>query len=360
MEPQPPAGRVVMHDVARLAGVSHQTVSRVLNGHPHVREATRQRVLAAVRQLNYWPNALARGLASKRSRSIGVLSFDAALYGPSSTLLGVQRAAQEQRYAVSVVSLSEQDSPAVVRRAAGLLAEQAVDGVIVIAPSNAAARAVRDLPPGMPTLALEASFGKDMPVVVVDQFAGARLATEHLLALGHQTVWHVTGPRDWPEALLRVEGWRAALSAAGVAAPPPIHGDWSARSGYQAGQRLAATSGPTAVFAANDQMALGVLHALHEAGINVPEQVSVVGFDDMPEAEFFLPALTTIRQDFDEVGRCGMRAMIEMLDGTGPVAPETRVAPSLIIRASTAAPQRQGARSVGSSRDLGGLSSGSH
>ena len=336
---EPAADRVVMHDVARLAGVSHQTVSRVLNGHPHVRDATRERVLAAVRQLNYRPNALARGLASRRSRSIGVLSFDAALYGPSSTLLGIQRAAQEQRYGVSVVTLSEQDSPAVVRRAAGMLAEQAVDGVIVIAPSNAAARAVRDLPPGLPMVALEASFGKEMPVVVIDQFDGARMATEHLLALGHETVWHVTGPRDWPEALLRIEGWRAALSAAGVPTPPPVHGDWSARSGYEAGRRLAATRGVTAVFAANDQMALGVLHALHEAGIEVPEQVSAVGFDDMPEAEFFLPALTTVRQDFDEVGRCGLRTMIEMLDGAGPVAPETRVAPTLVVRASTAPPQ---------------------
>jgi DNA-binding LacI/PurR family transcriptional regulator len=338
MERKPAANRAVMHDVARRAGVSHQTVSRVLNGHPHVREATRLRVMQAVRELNYWPNALARGLVSKRSRSIGVLSFDAALYGPSSTLLGIQRAAQEERYAVSVVTLSEQDAPEVVRRAAGLLAEQSVDGVIVIAPSNAAANAVRDLPPGMPMVALEASFGTDMPVVVVDQLAGARLATEHLLRLGHRTVWHVTGPPDWPEAVQRMEGWRSALAAAGVQPPPVVPGDWSARSGYQAGRQLAATPGVSAVFAANDQMALGVLRALHEAGRRVPDQVSVVGFDDMPEAEYFLPALTTVRQDFDEVGRYGLRTMIGMLDGRGPVAAETRVAPSLVVRASTAPP----------------------
>ncbi|MBO0867438.1 MAG: LacI family DNA-binding transcriptional regulator [Micromonosporaceae bacterium] len=326
-----------MHDVARLAGVSHQTVSRVLNGHPHVRETTRERVMQAVRQLNYRPNALARGLVSKRSRSIGVLSFDASLYGPSSALLGIQRAAQEQRYAVTVVTLSQQD-PGGVQRAAGMLAEQSVDGVIVIAPSNAAAHAIQDLPPGLPTVALEASFSKDMPVVVVDQFAGARLATEHLLRLGHQTVWHVAGPADWPEAVLRIEGWRAALSAGRLAGPPLLAGDWSARSGYQAGRQIAATPGITAVFVANDQMALGVLHALHEAGIKVPEQVSVVGFDDMPEAEFFHPALTTVRQDFDEVGRSGLRTMIEMLDGSAPVAAEARVAPSLIVRASTGSP----------------------
>jgi LacI family transcriptional regulator len=327
-----------MHDVARLAGVSHQTVSRVINGHPHVREATRARVRQAMRQLDYRPNALARGLATRRSRTIGVLSFDADLYGPSSTLLGIQRAAREEQYAISVVALSEQDTTGSVRRAVDMLAEQSVDGAIVIAPSNAAAHAVRDLPRGMPVVALEASFGKDMPVVVVDQFAGAELATRHLLELGHRTVWHVAGPADWPEAVLRIDGWRAALAAAGVPAPPIVSGDWSARSGYAAGRRLVATPDLTAVFVANDQMALGVLHALHEAGIGVPERVSVVGFDDMPEAEFFLPALTTVRQDFDEVGRCGLRTMVEMIDGSETFAAETRVAPSLVLRASSGPP----------------------
>jgi LacI family transcriptional regulator len=338
MKREPKPARAVMHDVARLAGVSHQTVSRVINGHPHVREATRARVLQAMRQLDYRPNALARGLATRRSRTIGVLSFDADLYGPSSTLLGIQRAAREEQYAISVVALSEQDTTGSVRRAVDMLAEQSVDGAIVIAPSNAAAHAVRDLPRGMPVVALEASFGKDMPVVVVDQFAGAELATRHLLELGHRTVWHVAGPADWPEAVLRIDGWRAALAAAGVPAPPIVSGDWSARSGYAAGRRLVATPDLTAVFVANDQMALGVLHALHEAGIGVPERVSVVGFDDMPEAEFFLPALTTVRQDFDEVGRCGLRTMVEMIDGSETFAAETRVAPSLVLRASSGPP----------------------
>jgi LacI family transcriptional regulator len=295
-------------------------------------------VLQAMRQLDYRPNALARGLATRRSRTIGVLSFDADLYGPSSTLLGIQRAAREEQYAISVVALSEQDTTGSVRRAVDMLAEQSVDGAIVIAPSNAAAHAVRDLPRGMPVVALEASFGKDMPVVVVDQFAGAELATRHLLELGHRTVWHVAGPADWPEAVLRIDGWRAALAAAGVPAPPIVSGDWSARSGYAAGRRLVATPDLTAVFVANDQMALGVLHALHEAGIGVPERVSVVGFDDMPEAEFFLPALTTVRQDFDEVGRCGLRTMVEMIDGSETFAAETRVAPSLVLRASSGPP----------------------
>jgi DNA-binding LacI/PurR family transcriptional regulator len=334
---EPAPGRAVMHDVARLAGVSHQTVSRVINGHPNVREATRMRVLRAMQQLDYRPNALARGLATRRSRTIGVLGFDAELYGPSSTLLGIQRAAQEQEYAVTVVTLSEKDTTGSVGRVVGMLAEQSVEGVIVIAPSNAAAHAVRDLPRGLPVLALEASFGRDMRVVVVDQYAGARLATRHLLDLGHRSVWHIAGPSDWPEAVQRIEGWRAALDDAGAPAPPTLTGDWSARSGYEAGRRLAAVPGVTAVFVANDQMALGVLHALNEAGIAVPAQVSVVGFDDMPEAEYFVPALTTVRQDFNEVGRCGLRTMLEMIEMTdgSDVASETRVTPTLVARASS-------------------------
>lgn len=330
-------GRAVMHDVARLAGVSHQTVSRVINGHPNVRAATRDRVLRAMQQLDYRPNALARGLATRRSRAIGVLGFDAELYGPSSTLLGIQRAAQEQDYAINVVTVAERDTTGSVERAVGMLAKQSVEGVIVIAPSHAAALAVRDLPRGLPVLALEASFGRDMPVVVIDQFTGARLATEHLLELGHRTVWHVTGPSDWPEAVQRIEGWRAALGGAGTPVPPTLAGDWSARSGYEAGRQLAATPGVTAVFVANDQMALGVLHAMNQSGIPVPAQVSVVGFDDMPEAEFFLPALTTIRQDFNEVGRCGLKTMVEMIDGV-EIAAETRVSPHLVVRGSTARP----------------------
>lgn len=337
MAREPATSRVVMHDVARLAGVSHQTVSRVLNNHPNVSGPTRARVLEAVRQLNYRPNALARGLATRRSRSIGVLSFDASLYGPASTLLGIQRAAQEERYAVSVATLAERDVDGPVQRAVSMLAEQSVEGVIVIAPSHAAGHAVRDLPRGMPVVALEASFRRDMPVVAVDQFAGAQLATEHLLTLGHETVWHVAGPPDWPEALQRIEGWRASLAAAGARTPPVMTGDWSPHSGYEAGRKLATIPGMTAVFAGNDQMALGILRALHEAGIAVPEQVSVVGFDGLPEAEYFLPALTTVRQDFDEVGRRGLRALLAMLDGEPP-APETIVAPHLVVRASTAAP----------------------
>ncbi|HEX5493332.1 MAG TPA: LacI family DNA-binding transcriptional regulator [Mycobacteriales bacterium] len=330
--------RAVMHDVARLAGVSHQTVSRVLNGHPNVRPATRDRVLEAIRQLNYRPNALARGLVTRRSRTIGAISFDTRLFGPASTLLAIERAARAAGYSVTISSLADLDAGS-VRLAVGAMADQSVDGAIVIAPRESAARALLDLHPGLPVVAVEAGYGGEIPVVSVDQFGGARLATGHLLSLGHRTVWHVAGPDDWLEARERVEGWRAALAEASVAAPPLLRGDWSPESGYAAGLKLAGDTDVTAVFAANDQMALGVLHALHERGVGVPGDVSVVGFDNIPESAFLIPSLTTVHQDFDEVGRRGLRLLVDIMDGepTAPRCPD-RVPATLVSRRSSAPP----------------------
>jgi DNA-binding LacI/PurR family transcriptional regulator len=331
----PQSRAVVMADVARLAGVSQQTVSRVLNDSPHVRPDTRQRVLEAIRKLEYRPNRLARALVTGRSRTLGVLSFDTTLYGPASTLFAIERAAHDAGYFVSIASLRSLDAES-VRSAVERLREQGVDGVLVIAPQESAARGLLQIPSDIPVVATEAGPPDAVPLVAVDQVAGARLATEHLLALGHRTVWHVAGPADWLEAQDRVRGWREALAAAGMVAPPPLPGDWSARSGYAVGQLL----GPaTAVFAGNDQMALGVLRALHELGRRIPEDISVVGFDDIPEAAYFTPPLTTVRQRFDEIGRRALRLLLELLEGGSRRAGET-VAPELVVRASSAAVSR--------------------
>jgi DNA-binding LacI/PurR family transcriptional regulator len=328
--PQPRA--VVMADVARLAGVSQQTVSRVLNDSPHVRPATRERVLDAIGKLGYRPNRLARALVTGRSRTLGVLSFDTTLYGPASTLFAIERAAHEAGYFVSIASLRAPDAGS-LRRGVDRLLEQGVEGVLVIAPQEAAARGLLELPPDVPVVATEAAPPGAVPLVAVDQRDGARLATEHLLELGHETVWHVAGPDGWLEAADRVLGWRGALEAAGAPVPPPLTGDWSARSGYAAGRGLAEA---TAVFAANDQMALGVLRALHELGRRVPEEISVVGFDDIPEAAYFSPPLTTVRQRFDEIGRRALRLLLARIeDGAGRTGETVR--PELVIRASTAA-----------------------
>ncbi|WP_212844047.1 LacI family DNA-binding transcriptional regulator [Catellatospora sp. IY07-71] len=338
-----PARAAVIKDVARLAGVSHQTVSRVLNNHDSVRQETRERVLRAVEQLHFRPNALARGLARRRSDVIGVVGFDTLLYGPAATLLGVERAARRVGYGISIVAVERLDRDGLAE-AVDQLAAQSVAGLVILAPVTRAVAAVRDLPVGVPVVVVESDQVDGLPSVSVDQRAGAGLAVEHLLALGHETVWHLSGQRDWIEARSRIDGWRHSLAAAGRIVPPVISGDWSAQSGYAAGCALAARRDVTAVFCANDQQALGMLRAFREHGVRVPEDVSVVGFDDIPEAAYLSPPLTTVRQDFDEVGRRCLGQLLELLEPGERRAGGSRpaVAPTLVVRASTGpAPARR-------------------
>jgi DNA-binding LacI/PurR family transcriptional regulator len=326
----------VMADVARLAGVSHQTVSRVINDSAHVRPETRRRVLAAMRTLDYRPNPAARALVTGRSRTLGVVSFDTTLYGPASTLFAIEQAAHAAGYFITIVSLLAMDRASVLG-AVDRLRVQGVDGILVITPQEGAAEAVANLPAAVPVVAVEAGPPGSVPVVAVDQFAGAVSATQLLLDLGHRTVWHVAGPRDFLEAQQRVDGWRAALDAAGAQAPPVLTGDWSPRSGYEVGRRLAEDSEVTAVFVANDQMALGVLRAMHERGRSIPREISVVGFDDIPEAQYFMPPLTTVRQDFGEMGRSSLRLLLDLMRSDQPPSRLT-IAPELVVRRSTAPP----------------------
>src|SRR5690242_2388569 len=335
-EETPRKRRPVMSDVARLAGVSHQTVSRVINDSRHVRAETRERVEIAMRQLNYRPNSVARALVTGRSKTLGVVSFDTTLYGPASTLYGIERAAHEAGYFITIASLEALDRPSVLD-AIERLRVQGVDGILVIAPQEGGARALMQAPAGVPLVALEAGPRDVVPLASVDQVAGAQLATEHLLGLGHATVWHIAGPAGWPEAEDRVRGWRGALEAAGAAVPPPLPGDWSARAGYELTQGLLGEPEVTALFVANDQMALGALRALHEAGRRVPRDVSVVGFDDIPEAPYLLPPLTTVRQDFAELGRHSLALLVEQISTGARRGEQLRFAPSLIVRGSTTA-----------------------
>jgi DNA-binding LacI/PurR family transcriptional regulator len=324
----------VMADVARLAGVSHQTVSRVLNDSAHVRTETRERVLAAMRELDYRPNSVARALVTGRSHTLGVVSLATTLYGPASTLLGIEQAAHAAGYFITIVSLKALDRGSVAT-AVDRLREQGVDGILVISPLQSAAEALVDLPAAVPLVAVEAGPAESVPVVAVDQFAGAARATGLLLELGHRTVWHIAGPPDWLEAQQRIAGWRRTLEAAGAEAPAPLIGDWSPRAGYQLGRRLAADPEVRAVFVANDQMALGFLRALHERGRKIPGDVCVIGFDDIPEAQYFTPPLTTVRQDFSEMGAASLRLLLAIMEGTERSPSRLTVTPELIVRAST-------------------------
>jgi DNA-binding LacI/PurR family transcriptional regulator len=328
-----------MGDVARLAGVSHQTVSRVINDSEHVAPRTRERVLEAMETLGYRPSSIARALVTGRTNTIGVVSFDTTLHGPASTMFGIERAAHRAGYFTTTVSLQSLDRPS-IDAAVTRLSGQGVDGILVIAAESPAVNALPNLPSRVPVVAVEAGPRKGVSVVAIDQRAGASVATRHLLDLGHATVFHIAGPPDWQEASLRMTGWRRTLRATGADVPDPLTGDWSACSGYELARELVRSDDVTAIFVANDQMALGALRALHEGGRRVPEDVSIVGFDDIPESAFFTPPLTTVRQDFLEMGERGFALLRRAIESRRPDEQRELIKAELVVRESTAAPAR--------------------
>jgi DNA-binding LacI/PurR family transcriptional regulator len=331
-----------MTDVARLAGVSHQTVSRVLNDHPSVREQTRLRVRAAISQLGYRPNMAARALVTGRSQVIGVVVQNTTLYGPTSLLTAFEQAAAEAGFAVSIGIVSRLDH-ASVSAAVERHLDQRVAGLMMIAPVASAGEALDAMPADVPLVTIDGDVQRSTASVMVNQVAGGRAATEHLLAAGHGTVWHVSGPPDWFDSAGRAEGWRAALTAAGAEVPPVIPADWSAAAGYRAGLLLGRMPRVTAVFAANDHLALGIIRALHEIGRRVPEDVSLVGFDDVPEAAYFIPPLTTVRPAFDTVAHAALDLLLRQIGAGAPTTERTTVEPTLISRDSVAPRRRAGA-----------------
>ena len=329
-------------DVASEAGVSHQTVSRVVNGDPRVRPATRQRVDAAIAKLHYRPSAAARALASRKTRALGLLSTGGPLFGPSSIMQGFDGAAREAGYQVSIATIARADDDAMriqMRQAVDALLGQNVEAIVLIAPDSAAIDAIRAMTVSVPLVAADTGRYDGVVSVSLDQFSGAVLATEHLASLGHRSIVHVAGPSDWTDALERERGWRSACDRLGLDAPEPLRGDWSPESGYRLGQGLAdraARGDVTAVFCANDQMALGLLHAFSERRIPVPGQVSIIGFDDVPESRHFIPPLTTVRQDFTALGRQIMATVESLVGAAEAVEPPLAPVPELIVRASTA------------------------
>jgi DNA-binding LacI/PurR family transcriptional regulator len=328
-----------MHDVARVAHVSHQTVSRVLNDHPHVRPDTKERVQRAIAELGYRRNAAARSLVTRRSGVIGVLTPRTELYGPTSSMIAVEVAAREAGYFVSLASVAD-TSAAALGAAVEHFKDQAAEAVVLIAPEREWLAAARIVAIDMPVVTMCADFRAARPslaTVALDNRAGARLVMQHLLRLGHRDIAFVAGPRTSPEAAARQRAWRDELQRAGLRADRSTQGDWSSASGYAAGLQFVAEGVPTAVFAANDQMALGVLSALAVAGLEVPGGVSVAGFDDVPDAAYFTPALTTVRQDFAALATRCVTVLEQILAGGS--ATSVRIRPELVVRSSTAPPR---------------------
>lgn len=337
----PPQGQqkaASIRDVAQAAGVSYQTVSRVINNHPNVREETRKRVDAAIQTLGFRRNATAFALASGVTRSVTVITSNTVLYGYAATLQGLEEASRAAGYALGVRVVTPEDD---LDRTIAAAADTG-GGLVVIGYDRLGAAALDRVPAHVPCAALVEAPPRGRtpgrPAVWADDREAARTATEHLLALGHENVHYVAIPASTGTrrtAAPRAEGWRQALRAAGVTPPAPSGNGWDAQAGYEAGKKLAKNPDVTAILCGNDDLALGVLRALHHAGRRVPEDVSVIGFDDAPHSAFVTPSLTTVRMDFHGLGRAAFGLLRVQLDTDQQAPAPVPAEPTLILRESS-------------------------
>lgn len=333
-------GRPTLTDVARLAGVSRQTASRVARGGGLVHEETARRVRQVIDDLGYRPNVVARALSVGITQQIGVVTHSTFDYGPAAILNGIETAAGALGYRV-IVSHVHAVGAGELQEAVDGLVRTGCDGIIVMAPWASATQTLAGLSSSVPLITTSQVPGYDGPAVHPDTAAAAEEATTYLLDLGHETVHHVSGPPGWNPSALRIQGWRRALIRAGRPRPPVLAGDWSSTSGAVAGAELARDESVTAIFAANDMMALGVLHSLAQAGRRVPEDVSVMGFDGSPGSEHFQPPLTTMQGQPEEHGRAAVHLILARLGRRPPGWAATMRVPivlrtDLVIRQSTA------------------------
>ncbi len=325
-------------DVAALAGVSVPTVSRVLTGSARVSPGKREAVEGAIASLNYRPSAAARALVSRRSQVVAILTGDTSRYGYAETIRGIEEAARSTGYTVmiAVVESAREDD---VRQAVQATLSHSLAGIVVLKFDAAGVAALDALPADIPTVALSGVRDVARAQALLDETRAADELTTHLLSLGHRTVHHVRVPPSRREDG-RTTGWRRALRRAGAEIPSPLDATWDPASGVVLGERLADTTGVTAVFCGNDEIAMGVMRGLSNAGRRVPDDVSVAGFDDHPLSSLWSPALTTARQNFAELGRRGMMLLTDEI--TGVVSRRLwSERPALIIRESTGVAPRE-------------------
>ena len=323
-----------INDVAQVAGVSFGTVSRVLNDAPDVSAATRKRVLQVIKDIGYRRNRAATALVTSRSMSIGILSDGSPRFGPVGTLMALENVARKKGYATTVISVEKPDEES-VQAALDTLDDTGVGGIIVIAPLVEMAAAVWNASFRVPVemIAAGASSTPNVFTYSENQELGARLATQHLIDLGHTDIAHIAGSMDWFDGRVRKRGWEAALRDAGLPQGLCIEGDWSPRWAYETGLKLVREDRvPQAIFAASDHTALGLIRAFAENGVRVPEDVSIVGFDDIEGSDFFLPPLTTVRQDFAALATMSMEVLTGAMEGRE--VDRTPIAPTLVVRNS--------------------------
>jgi DNA-binding LacI/PurR family transcriptional regulator len=340
----PPSRSVTLDDVAARCGVSYQTVSRVVNGSQLVTEKTRARVLEAIAELDYRPNLVARRLATRHSSVIGMVGTNITYYGPAQVMVSIEETAKRHGYNLMFAGI---ERPSKTQLAAAIedLCEHQIDGLVLGVRVAGRVEFVRKLCRGVPFVTLDGGTGTDVPTVIVDQSLGAKLATQHLLDLGHRQIACIAGPRGWSASNERRKAWAQTVRHAGLEPGPLVEGDWSAESGYAATRHLLdSTFGSfTAIVAGNDHMALGALGALHARDIQVPKEISVVGYDDLPESRFFEPPLTTIHHDFAQQGERCVEILLRMINREPVEQPLQLLRPELVVRESTAALVMQGA-----------------
>jgi DNA-binding LacI/PurR family transcriptional regulator len=330
-----------LNDVAARCGVSYQTVSRVVNGSPLVAEKTRVKVLKAIADLNYRPNLAARRLATRRSSLIGMIGSHMTYYGPAQVMVSIEETAKRQGYNL-IFSGVENPDEAELLAAIDDLCEQQVDGLVIGVRFEDWIAAVREHCRGVPFVTVGNRIDDEIPAVVVDELHGVRLATRHLLQLGHQHIACISGPPDWPAAKERHRAWYTTIKKAGQLPGPHVQGNWSTQSGYEAAVKLLNSGTPnfTAIVACNDHMALGALRALHANKIRVPHQISIVGYDDVPESRFFEPPLTTIHHDFVAEGEYCVKTLLNMINQESVESTLQILSPELVVRESTAKPRK--------------------
>ena len=340
-----PNKRPTIKQVAKATGVSTQTVSRVINERPDVAPATRERILTAINELGYQPSALARSLIQQRSYTLGVVTAGLKHIGPSRTLNGITSAAEEAGYALLLKELPRFDAENVLPIFQALLSHH-VDGIIWAVPEvgenrNWVDRQSFNLKVPVVHLAMEPK--QKISIVSVDNYLGGRMAISHLLEQGYRHIGHISGPMDWWEARQRAEAWKDGLSAFGLEVPEEhcIEGNWSSASGARAFERLFEQYPEMdSIFVGNDQMALGVIQIACQKGLKIPENLGIVGFDNIPESAFYCPALTTIEQDQYALGKVAVEETIKMIKsgwhGLEPVESKAiMLTPTLLVRQSS-------------------------
>ncbi|KRE21773.1 LacI family DNA-binding transcriptional regulator [Agromyces sp. Soil535] len=334
-----PAKAATIYDVAQAAGVSHQTVSRFLKGFQGIRPETREKVVRALDELGYRPNLTARSLKSGRSHRIGALTHEISKVGPSRVAEGASAAAREAGYVLDLVSL-DVANPRAIEESLELITQHDLAGVLALSSTDEMTRAFETTEFRVPVyIDVEvddtvSSHPSDLTTV------GMPALVAHLADLGHRALVHIAGPATWSAARNRILAYETAVIGQGLRSIGILPGDWSARSGYEAVVALPRLPDATAFVAANDQMALGAMLALKERGCRIPDDVSVVGIDDIPESAYFDPPLTTLHIDFEAAGRLSVHKLLAEIEGTE--VPQMVVPPPQLVvrRSSGAAPSR--------------------